>query len=234
MISLPTRFAGFDLSLNHGAGVLIDEDGDLVDFVYYTSIKGIADMSKKRGYCLPPEIAKVKDTKQRQMARLAWFETWYLSIVKAWSADFIGIEDYAMAASNQAYHIGEVGGVARLISCKYAALRLHDPLSVKMFAAHDGTADKEQMEEAARTRWGVDFDRVVLKNKKSGKENREAAIDLADALAIAKLLLAEYNLRSGKIAMVDLEHDKERQVFNRVTKAYPINLLGREWLKVAA
>jgi hypothetical protein len=99
-----------------------------------------------------------------------------------------------------------------------------------MFAAHNGAADKNQMREAVRDRWGQDFTCYdPPPNKKTGKQDHQTSEDLSDALAVAQLVWTEYQLRHGLIALSDL-HEQEIRVFNRITKGQPVALLNREWI----
>jgi len=104
-----------------------------------------------------------------------------------------------------------------------------------MFAAHDGTAQKDSIERAVSDRWSADFSKYnqpranpTKKNPKP-KQDRSTSEDLADAFAIAKIVNVEVLLRSGNAMLKDL-HKKEIQVFNRVTKTYPVSLLDREFI----
>lgn len=219
------KVLGCDLSLNHGAVVELD-DGELSWFAYYTDIKGSADRCSDGTRLVVP--SGVKDRQQRQMMRLAQLEHWLdKSVLIPHPPDYAGVEDYALDARHGSHHMGELGGIARiLLWFRSIPFRLMDPISIKMFATHDGTAQKDLVEEAVRERWGQDFSQWNLPSSK----NRQTSEDLADAMAVAQLVWLEYQLRTGLIALTDLPHPKELQVFNRVTKSYPISLLARDWL----
>lgn len=226
------RCIGFDIALNHGAAVEL-VNGELGRFRYYTDSAGAAARSKEHGTRLmvPSDI---KDRQQRQMIRLAQIEHWIdKEVLIPWAPGFVGIEDYAIRVEHQAHYMGEIGGIARiLVWFRGIPLRLHDPISVKMYATHDGTAQKDAVERAVKEQWGIDFGKFnPPMNERSKKVNRQTSEDLADATAVAKLVWAEYQIRQGHLQMKDLGHVKKIQVFNRVTKTYPINLLGREWIQ---
>ena len=231
----PIKVLGADLSLNHGAIVELT-DGVLTNFLYYTELAGSAAKSKKRGHRMPNQSA-TKDRQVRQMVRLAWLENFLdKSVFVPLAPDYVGIEDYALDSDRGGHHMGELGGTARLL-CWFRGIkmRLHDPLSVKMFGAHRGNADKDQMEAAVKERWGVDFvplnqpPAVPTKKNAAPKENRQTSQDLADAFVIAQLVWVEVQLRRGSLLLADL-HEQEVRVFNRVTKSYPISLLDRDWI----
>lgn len=231
------RVLGGDISLNHGAYVLLD-DGELADCWYYTDIAGAAARSR-RGHRLV--LPKTDDVQTKNMARLAWLEAFFAGVVLARAhPDYVGFEDYALDGGSAhgghgAHAKGEIGGIAK-IHCWHRgySLRLHDPLTLKMWTAHNGRADKPMMEAAVRDRWGVDFSTfnppVQARKGKQSKENRQTSEDLADAFAVAKLVWLEVQLRSGHVQMSELP-EKEIRVFNRVTKSYPVNVLARDWIK---
>lgn len=229
-----SKVLGADLSLNHGAIIELTE-GKLSNFWYYTDFAGSAGKSK-RGYRVP-SFSHIKDRQIKQMQRLAWVENFLDKKVFVPSQpDYVGIEDYALGAEHGAHYQGEIGGVARLL-CWFRGykLRLHDPVTLKMFVAHNGTADKDKVEAAAMERWGVDFDFVnqpkaaPSKRSPNPKQNRQTSQDLCDAFGLAMLVWTEVQLRSGTLTLAEL-HEKEVRVFNRVTKSYPIGLLDRDWI----
>jgi Holliday junction resolvasome RuvABC endonuclease subunit len=227
---------GWDLALNHGAIVQL-KDGELDDFWYYTDKAGSAGKSADHGTRMPV-LDKIKDRQQKIMLRLAWLEHYMdKEILVPHRPDYVGIEDYALDAAHGSHYMGEFGGIARiLVWFRGIPFRLHDPISIKMFTTHDGTAQKDLIEEKVLERWGADFGPYnqpkaePSKRNPEPKQNRQTSEDLADAFATAQLVWIEYQLRTGKILMADLPHPKEIQVFNRVTKSYPVNLLAREWL----
>jgi Holliday junction resolvasome RuvABC endonuclease subunit len=227
---------GWDISLNHGAMVELT-DGELSNFWYYTDLAGSAAKSKKRGHRIDPDIFKIKDKHVRQMQRLAWLEHFMdKKVLMPSMPQYVGIEDYAIRAEQGAHYLGEVGGIARIL-CWFRGInmRLHDPTSVKMFTAHDGTCQKDAVTRAVEKRWGMDFSSLdqplaqPTKKTPNPKKNMQTSEDLSDAYSIAQLVWTEYQLRQGLIKLSDL-HEKEVRVFNRTTKTYPINLLDREWI----
>lgn len=224
---------GLDLALNHFAYVELT-NGDLSDFFYMTSKAGAANRSKKYGTRLI--LPKTEDRQLKSIARIAFIKKIITEKFLNRRPDFSGIEDYAVRAEHGAHQLGEVNGIARMICWDLGIpFRLHDPISVKMFATHDGTASKDEVERMVMERWGVDFSeynqpppKPTAKNPEPNQD-RTVSEDLCDAFAIAKLVWTEVQLREGKILLSDL-HKKEIQVFNRTTKSYPVSLLGREWL----
>lgn len=231
---MTTVVHGWDLSLNH-AGMVELEDGEPSWFRYVTSQAGAANKSKKHGVRLKLGVpSKFKDKQHLNAIRIAWWERFIWDVLEERKPDFVGIEDYALDLSQGAHYLGELGGIARLMLMIHKIpFRLHEPQTVKMFTAHNGNAGKNQMERAARERWGLDFREFNQPVKANAKKGPDTTVceDLADALSVAKLVWAEVQIRRGDMTTNDLGHEKEIQVFNRVTKAYPVNLLSREWIR---
>ena len=228
------KVLGADLGLNHAAFVEL-VDGDLGRFWYVTDKLESFKKGKKQGRAVLLKVPKEpKDTSE--LWRLSWWRGFIPAFIETVGPTYIGIEDYAYGASMRAHQIGELGGTARLAFWDSGLpFRLHDPLSVKLFATFDGGADKSMVEQAVRERWCVDFGEfnyMTKPNKKhpNGRVNRQTSEDLSDAYAVAKLVWTEVQLRCGAINLSDL-HPKEIQVFNRTTKHYPINILGREFVR---
>lgn len=209
---------GLDISLNHGAAVEI-VDGEAFRHWFYTSVAGVAAIGGER---VPDE--KSDDRHQRGIRRLDWIARWLESVVRESAPDYAGLEDYAIRAQQGAHYLGEVGGIARACLWRLGVrFRLHDPTSLKLYVAHDGSADKELVRIEARERWGVEFNYTVGKNALTSE-------DLTDAYVMAKLVEVEARIRSGELSTRDLEHDQERRVFNRTTKTNPTNVLDRGWI----
>ncbi len=234
MDSDPVKVLGCDISLNHG-GIVELVDGKLSNFWYYTDLAGSAGKSKCGTRM--PTWSDIKDRQTKQMARLAWIEHYLDKRVFMKSLpQYVGIEDYALDAKHGAHYQGEVGGIARILAWfRGFQMRLHDPISLKMYAAHNGTADKDAVEQAVLSRWELNFGVLnqpqapPRKDGKIPKPNRQTSQDLCDAYALAHLIWLEVRLRRGEVLLKDL-HQKEVQIFNRVTKSYPVSLLDREWI----
>lgn len=228
------KVLGLDLSLNHGAGVVLT-NGKISNFFYYTDKAGSAGQSK-RGTRIPPVIYKPKDKQMVSVCRLAWLKEYLNEEITNIRADYVGLEDYAIRAEHGSHYLGEIGGIARLLVYESGSkLRLHDPTTVKMFTAHDGTCGKDAITRAVKRRWGVDFSSMDQPCPKASNKNpnpirnSQTSEDLCDAYAVAHMVWTEWRLRNGAIRLSDF-HEKEIRVFNRTTKTYPVNLLDREWI----
>lgn len=212
---------GADLSLNHGAVIELQEDGSL-EWARYVidTAKGAAGYAWGHGVSIPMKEWRKVSLDYARMARLAW----WAAVLSEWFAErdplYVSIEDYADGAkSNAVYEIGEQGGIYRWLAWEsHAALRLYDNGSVKKFAVHHGWAEADEVVGAVAERWWPAVREVA---------SPQARQDLAAAFSVARLYWTEMQLRSGRMALEAL-HPKEIEIFNRVTKAHPTNLLSRD------
>ena len=221
--------AGWDVSLNHSAAVLLGPGGELVDCAFIA--QRVSDAKKGReGTAVPAFVRNEKDRQQREALRLRFVSRWVEKIRRSFefhdTETIHGVEDYAFSAVGRSYQIGEVGGLVRLgvLSPRPnggagGRLRLHDPLAVKLFATGSAKASKEEMIEAVRN-LGQDFSKFGA-----------AEEDLSDAFVIARMIWTEIQLRAGRVTLEQLE-EGPRRVFLRATKKTPVNILGREWIHI--
>jgi len=209
---------GWDLSLNH-AGVVELTNGNLTNFWFISNKKSIAKSLGSNGILLNYE-----DSSDPHVLGINRLEAWQLLLDKFFSGvklNYLAVEDYAFGQARGSYQMGEGGAVFRLTIRKNGILfRLIDPLSVKMYTANHGLAKKDQMEKAVLEKYGQDFSQY----------RKEVKEDLVDAFAIAKMCWMEYQLRTGLVSLSSLT-ENEIRVFNRTTKMFPINILGRDWLR---
>lgn len=231
------RVQGWDLSMNHAAIVNL-VDGELERVYIVTDIVSVSKKHKSKNVVLI-DSNKHLDAQSRELARLSWWNNWienfYDSVSPGW-VQYFGIEGYAMDKPSHAHQIGEVSGVIRreLWDRKYK-FRIHDPLSVKMFATFNGRAKKPEMVAAVKNRWDMDFtDYDPPRGKPTvksphGSQNTQTSEDLSDAYVVARLVWEEVRLRSGVVQLRDY-NPKEIQVFNRATRYWPVNILGRLWI----
>lgn len=209
---------GWDLSLNH-AGICELTDGVLTNYWFICNKKSVVKGIGEHGIFL--DYQSVEDPHVTGLNRLfAWKDT-LNTFFKTHAPSYLAVEDYAFGQARGAYQMGEGGSIFRMIVRDHNILfRLLDPLSVKMYTTNNGLAKKDQMEKAVKEKYGQDF----------SEYRKEVKEDLVDAFAIAKMCWVEYQLRTGLLPLSSLT-EKELQVFNRTTKAHPINILGRDWIK---
>lgn len=213
------RVQGWDLSLNHAAMVELDDAGRVTWFQFVTSM---ATQANPKLHGIRLVIPKSDDRHKQQLDRLVWWQAHFNAVMER-NPTHVAIEDYAYSAqSNSSYQIGELGGAARLaVLSSGARLRLHDPMSVKMYVAHMGNATPDEMGEKVMERWPA--------TKVWAKLAKEPMLDLVVAYGLAQMCRDEVMIRAGKLR-VDTLPAKQIQVWNRCTKAHPISLLGREFI----
>ncbi len=215
------RIHGWDVALNHTGLVEMDEAGKVTWFRYVT-LKKTQAKEGWGGVLLDIKSKDKTDRHQHMLDRLIWWKRFLNGVVSTRRPTHVCIEDYALSAKGMVSHIGELGGVARLEAVSQGArMRLHDPVTAKMYIAHNGTATPEEMEQCVYNRWP--------QTKVWAQLPEEARLDLVVGYALCRMLLDELMLRSGKMSLGTM-HAKEVQAMNRVTKANPVNLLGRDLL----
>lgn len=230
------RPMGGDLSLNHGAVVRLDpENGEVVWFSYVTPIKEARRQYGDAGYGihLPADQLRKQchDPHRSDLVRLMWWDGIFESWFRQQTPTHFAVENYAYRAqSNSAYQIGEAGGLVRRVAWNAGVkMRLHEPMTVKKFATGNGGADADDVAKSVIDRWWPGLGHLTDSTPKKGFLFGDVVGDLAAAYTVARLLWTELRLRDGTLTLRELD-PKQIEVFNRVTKPYPINILSREWI----
>lgn len=230
------KLQGWDLALNHSGFVEVDHKQKtggvkVTNYWFVTSAKALLKQIGDHGIKLdlPTKTKANKESWDPELYGIHRLYLWKLIFdehLDRTKPDMVCIEHYALNANRDSYAKGELGGMARM-ACYERGIpfRLIDPTSLKMFMAHNGRAEKPQMEKAVKDRFCVDFSDVNSKKSKS----REPSEDLCDAFSLAYTLAVELEIRAGKYGVQDL-HPKEIQLFNRVTAFQPVNILARDIL----
>ncbi len=226
---------GLDLSKNHFALVLKNLLTKKVNIYFaWDSEKKAKEWDKKLSskiytvFLLPKNSYESKESSSLQ--RYQNIYTMLDNIIYAYSLLFevrlksiiIGIENYAYGASAfSIVPIAEMTGCVKVsFLCKDIPMRLHDPLSVKMWAG-DSQYQKEDMIRKARKK--IDIPEFLSKTKNN------PASDIADAYFIMKMVEAELRVRANPLRMNKLK-PHQKALFNRVTKANPVNILSRPFI----
>lgn len=217
---------GADLAPTHAGFVLIDDADEIVDLWYTTTIAGVAKVHPN-GYRLGPKAPKDRDL--LRMARLALLQQ-VAGEALARPIDLLAVEGYALRQTRgNPYDIGGAGDLVRMLAYhRGIPIREYDPATTRMFVCHNGNAPKEQAVDTTIRRWKLDLGRFEVGTDSATFE------DLADAFAVAVVGMAELKIRAGVLDLADLSHEKERQVFLRTTKTYPMNLLVRPFIERAS
>lgn len=242
------KIFGLDISLDHGGIVVLDDGGKVIDYNYFTTVKKMADVDKDHSVLLSKRGKdESKDTfRLRRMDEYLYelknFERGLSSITNAQRRPFqissyYSIEGYSYASkSTSICQIAELTGyLKQKIFMGGGNIRIHDPLTVKLFATGKGNCMKKDVVEAAMSGFNIPEGLIKKKQvrKKKGAPKIEEfdgpATDLADAYFLANMLHTELQLRAGFVTLDKLS-EKARRIFLRVTKAYPINLLDRGFI----
>lgn len=230
---------GLDISLDHGGVVVLDKarEGEIRDWYALTDVKKYYDICPDHVLLLSKQNKdELKDTfRLRRMKE-------YLDIIdtiicRSWNIPvYFSIEGYSYASqSTSICQIAELTGyLKQAIFEQGGYIRIHDPLSVKLFATNNGSSMKKEIVEKA-LKW-INVPEGLIKRKQVVKRNNGKveefdgpATDIADAYFLAKMLYFELMVREGKLILEHLS-EGERRVFLRTTKMYPVNLLSRPFI----
>ena len=154
---------------------------------------------------------------------------------------YVAIEDYAIGAafsgSTGLIQIAEMTGVIKhWIYMNGGAIRTYDPSTVKLFATGKGNALKRHVIEAAE-QGKFKLPSEMFKEVKKvwqghpDKELDGPGSDLCDAFTLAKMLWTELQVRAGKLELKDLPGHVREKIFFRTTKANPVNILARDFIR---
>lgn len=232
---------GLDISLDHGGLIALDADGGVMDYMYITSIKKLADVSLKNSILL----SKKGKEESKEVFRLRRLNE-YLEALTVFERRvsvfnvpaYYSIEGYSYASqSTSICQIAELTGHLKhyLFNKEDNKIRIHDPLSVKLFATNKGNCLKKDVVNRAQQAFDIPeglIKKKMIKKKKLSvtiEEYDGPATDIADAYFLARMLYRELTLRDGDVSLNQLG-ENERRIFLRVTKAFPVNLLDRDFI----
>ena len=247
---------GLDLSLKHWGLVELNEDGQVRNYWFMTDTRKYADADPIHGlYYKAPADLDVESENFRRVRLIKKYLGDRLGLGTEPGTSYglasahVAVEAYGYATMSPKFaEIAEQTGIIKNWMLEEGAqIRLHDPDSVKLFGATNGHALKKDMVLAMigsmPDRPGKDrasffpsdlikpiHKKIGLKNPKVVNDYDGPGTDLADAYWLAQLLRTEMMLRQGKITLANLSESQIR-VFNRVTKAFPVNLLDRPFAK---
>lgn len=239
-------YAGWDQSLNHGALVVFSEEGRLLGWRLLVSSESYAK-SREYATSLPRSVtqSKLASAAVREQRRLVFLRDWFrqsrdwLSHLALETGDDVClvVEDYATGAARKAHQLGEVGGQLRTVllgepwvwPTAGARVRLLHPQTVKKLGAGKGTADKDDMFQAAIELLDEAdthlFDGTVC-------HNDDTRGDLADAVCMAFIARIEHRLREGVLTMSQLTRPM-REAMLHVTPNQPDPIVTRDYLTYA-
>lgn len=229
---------GLDLSVNH-AGIVVLKD-NAIDSYFINPKKKYSNLNVSSTFIALPQRQKDVDIDNYAEVRKLFIGNVISNLIEQELTTqdniYISLEDYAYGSHSAAMtSLAEMIGHIKAIIFNYqnAHIRLHDPNSVKKFATGNGIASKRLMVTSAKEN-GFDISEelidVLKKKTRTGEMEFDGpATDLADAFWLAKMLQLELALRAGTILLEDLLQHK-RDLFLRVTKKNPINILARPFI----
>lgn len=236
------KIHGLDLSLDHCGIVTLNKQGNVNNYLYTTTSKKMAEADSKHSFLLSKkakdeskDVFRLRRINEISEAMLEYdAEFFYRGRPKS---KYVSIEGYAYASQTTSIcQIAELtGNIKHRIFRGGGIIRIHDPLTVKLFAVNTGRCLKKDIVKAARKAFTIPeclIKRKQIKKKGQTEKIEEydgPATDVADAYFLAKMVQVELELRSGKITLAELS-ENERRIFLRVTKAYPVNLLSRPFI----
>jgi hypothetical protein len=227
---------GCDISLNHGGFCWFNEKGKVTDWKFFHNVKKYTVAEPLHGYVFNLKKRSEETSHSFDLRRLVFYRELFHDVViveepdPSWVCGYYSIEGYAIhqgvSSTNRLLQIAELtGSLKELIYHGGGRMRIHDPMSVKMFALH-GRATKRDMREAAKQD-GFELPDALFKETK--KDLDGPGTDVIDAYWLGKMLVMELQLRKGTLLLSDLLPNQIK-VFNRVTKSFPVNVLARPFL----
>lgn len=227
---------GLDLSLDHGGVIVLDDRGEVRDYRALTSVKKYKDIDPDHVFLLtkqekeePKETFRLRRMEEyrKYVDRIIW--------INSDRSGYYSIEGYSYSSqSTSICQIAELTGyIKQAIFEGGGHIRIHDPLSVKLFATNKGNCLKKDVVKEALKHFIIPEGLIKKTWKKVREEKIEEydgpATDIADAYFLARMLWMELEVRAGRILLSELE-EGQRRIFLRTSKHYPINLLDRSFI----
>lgn len=230
------KIVGLDISLDHGGVVILTKEGELENYCALTTVKKYVDVDSEHVLLL----TKQEKEEPKESFRLRRIEEYWdrldSFIHQDWGEPiYFSVEGYSYSSqSTSICQIAELTGYLKYkIFEKGRFTRIHDPLSVKLFATNKGNCLKKEIVEKVQQYLSIPQGLIKKKEiKKRGEKIEEyngPATDIADAYFLAKMLWTELMVREGKVTLEQLS-EGERRIFLRTTKTYPVNLLARPFI----
>ena len=217
---------GIDYSKN-SPGVMmakLDEQCEIINIQYigFTSVKKTANLDNNLVFYHKKQF-------NNDIEKAIWMREHIINFIKSYNNGhdtkvYCAIEGYAFAANGKVFDIAESTMCTKLgIYDSLIPLRIYEPSTIKKFAVKGNAGKVEMGDEYIKICDMLKPDLSHLKPYKTPSE------DLVDAYFCMKLLQTEIKLRYGIIQFKDLSL-KTIEIFNKVTKAYPVNILNRPFI----
>jgi len=232
------KIFGLDISLDHSGLVVLDSSGAIFNYNYFTTVKKLAEVDPNHSVLLSKR-GKDESKDTFRLRRMSEYLSKFLEFERRTSlitpSIYFSIEGYSYNSKTTSIcQIAELTGYLKnRIFEGEDHIRIHDPLSVKLFAVGKGNCMKKDVVNKALMEFDIPEGLIKKKqvDKKDGKIEEFAgpATDLADAYFLARMVYRELQLRRGEVTLKQLD-EGERRIFLRVTKAHPVNVLDRPFI----
>jgi len=227
--------AGIDVSKTHYAMVVrepLPKGKYRTDYMFASTTKGLVEQAIRKGYqahYLPDYTQwkkKVNDNPHNYtmflcdvMAEFIEEDLGYIGLGHLNCFErYIAFEGYSFASPGQLLQIAEVtSAIKQIFYQDHWNIRIHDPLTVKLWATGDGKSEKELLRVEA-VKDGLQIPVFIF--------DHSMCYDICDAYFLMKILETELQVREKPMLLNEL-NDNQKRVFNRVTQAYKTNLLDR-------
>jgi len=228
---------GLDLSKLHYGMTLVKNDAPAC-FSYMANSKKLTDASfvrkingfdgclysasrtlQKKEYPYKPvfDIEQIQHTEDAILATVSGF----------WRDDiYVCIEDYAYTQGvNSVTSLAEMTGYIKAsLYTNNCRLRLYDPMSLKLWTG-DGKAEKADVQKYVEQ--FVEFPPELT----DSKVGLDIVYDLADSFVLYQMLAYELQTRKDPSFAKKYLTEQQIRVFNRTTRAKPVNVLDRPFIK---
>lgn len=235
---------GADVSLLHGGFCWFDSKGEVSGYKFFHDVMKFVKADPDHGVHTGMKKGKEETGLAYDLRRAANYRQLFYTHVLGGDGPFqlrdvcFSIEGYAIhmgsKSTNRLLQIAELTGVLKDVVYQCGGkMRIHDPMTVKLFACHGKATKREMREAAAQDGFEVSDNLFKVKKVKGKGEDLDGpGTDVVDAYWLGKMVVTEMRLRSGILLMSDLP-ENQIKVFNRVTKTYPVNILARPFIGVA-
>jgi len=248
------RYLGLDISVAHGAAVVLNRKGKVILRSYFTTRKAWCVPQKLESeidliestFIRPKDKKRVIIPEQYIAFRRSHVRMWFNSVmdyangVMRHKLDpvntktpiaftlFANVEDYAYAAaSRSSYQIGEVAGILRdILFYRGGYSRFTVPSSLQKWICGGKCLKKPRVLKAIKK--GLVIPKTTISVDKNGEYDGPCT-DLADAFWLANMVRTECRMKRGKLTLDKLSQSK-RDVFLSVTKTQPVGMLTRPFI----
>jgi hypothetical protein len=239
------KIIGLDLSANAAGMVVLDRKGKVERIGYITTNKNFTLQGDQSIYYFEAKQTKTKKHAAEYtdcfISRRRNFSfssvTNFIRKFGTTNTTLVCLEDYAVGSMSPGLlEMAEISGLVRNYLWENGYnLRLHDPMSVKMWAANNGHAKKVHMVDAARQK-GFLINDVLLAKGPAFKDPIQVngrivthdyigpGTDIADAFHLASIGVQELDILDDA-TLLDRLPENNVKIFTRVTKSNPVRLL---------